>query len=80
MCLKNCPQLHLEPPKRIAACVSLSYNIGIGAFRASSVKRYTQRRDYGNGGRSILLWNKAGGRIVKGLDNRRKVEKIKYDC
>jgi lysozyme len=77
--LKNCPQLHLEPSERIAACVSLAYNIGIGAFRASSVSRYTIRREYVNGGKSFLLWNKAGGRIIAGLTRRRELEKIKYD-
>ena len=37
--LKRCPQLHLEPLGRLAACTSLAYNIGVGAFGASSVCR-----------------------------------------
>jgi lysozyme len=77
--IKNCPQLHLEPPSRIAACTSLAYNIGIGAFRASSVCRYTKLQEFDKAGVSILLWDKAGGRRRKGLTIRRKLEKVQYD-
>jgi len=77
--LQKCPQLHLEPPERIAACVSLAYNIGLGAFGVSSVKRYTMLQEYERAAKSILLWNKAGGRIVRGLTLRRQLEKIKYE-
>ena len=44
--LARCPALHLEPPSRVAACVSLAYNIGVGAFGASSVSRLTMRQDF----------------------------------
>jgi lysozyme len=77
--LKKCPQLFLEPPERVAACVSLAYNIGLGAFGASSVKRYTMRQEFERAAVSILLWNKAGGRVVNGLTIRRKLEKIQYE-
>ncbi len=76
--LKRCPQLHLEPPERLAACVSLAYNIGAGAFAASSVARHTTRRDYQHAADSFLLWNKAGGRVLCGLTFRRQAERLKY--
>lgn len=76
--LKRCPQLHLEPPGRTAACTSLAYNIGVGAFGASSVSRNTMRKLFPAAANSFLLWNKAGGRIIAGLTNRRKLERDKY--
>lgn len=76
--LKRCPQLHLEPPERLAACTSLSYNIGVGAFAACSVSRKTARRDYAGAGNSFLLWNKAGGRVLRGLTLRRQAERLEY--
>ena len=76
--IARCPQLLLEPPERIAACTSLAYNIGVGAFGASSVSRKTKRKDYQGAGDSILLWNKAGGKVVRALDIRRHLERIKY--
>ena len=76
--IKRCPQLHLEPPERLVACTSLAYNIGIGAFAASSVARHTTRRDYQHAADSFLLWNKAGGRVLRGLTRRRQAERLKY--
>ncbi len=73
-----CPQLHKEPVKRVAACISLAYNIGLGAFSASSVCRYTKRCEYSKAADSFLLWNKAGGRILPGLTMRRQVERATY--
>lgn len=76
--LKRCPQLHLEPPGRTAACTSLAYNIGVGAFGASSVCRHTTRLAFLLAADSFLLWNKAAGRVMRGLTNRRKLERTTY--
>lgn len=73
--LVRCPQLHLEPPERLAACTSLAYNIGVGAFGASTVCRKTKDRDFAGAADSFLLWNKAGGRRVAGLVRRREAER-----
>ena len=76
--LKRCPQLHLEPPGRTIACTSLAYNIGAGAFGASSVRRYTYRQEFAAAANAFLLWNKAGGRVVRGLTSRRQAERTRY--
>jgi lysozyme len=76
--LKACPQLHLEPAERVVACVSLAYNIGVGAFSASSICRYTKSQEYTKAGKSFLLWNKDNGKVVKGLTYRREIESNMY--
>jgi lysozyme len=76
--LKRCPQLHLEPPCMLAACTSLAYNIGTGAFGASSVCRLTGLREFIRAAASFLLWNKAGGRVIRGLALRRAAERLTY--
>lgn len=76
--LKACPQLHLEPDQRVIACTSLAYNIGTGAFGVSSVCRNTKRREFMAAANSFLLWNKAGGKVIKGLTTRRQLERKKY--
>ena len=76
--LKRCPQLHAESWQRQLACTSLAYNIGVGAFAASSVCRLTTRRTYDAAARSFLLWNKAGGKVLPGLDKRRRIEAFYY--
>ena len=76
--LQRCPALHLASPSRVAACVSLAYNIGVGAFGASSVSRKTMRQDFQGAADSFLLWNKAGGRVIAGLVRRRDAERAMY--
>jgi lysozyme len=76
--LRACPQLFLEPPARQAACTSLAYNIGVKAFRLSSVCRSTARREYSVAADKILLWNKAGGAVLEGLTKRRRAERSLY--
>jgi lysozyme len=58
------------------AYVSLSYNIGTGAFCGSTlVKRLRQKPpDYVAACTEILRWNRGGGRVLDGLVKRRKAE------
>lgn len=63
------------PDKPYVAFLSLSYNIGTGAFCRSSVARYANSADYRRACDAISLYNKAGGRVVKGLVNRRADER-----
>ncbi|MFJ1253432.1 lysozyme [Cupriavidus sp. CuC1] len=72
------PMLWLEPPERAAACGSLAYNIGLGAFNASTVKRKTNDGEWQAAANAFLLWNKAGGRVVNGLTIRRRAERGVY--
>lgn len=74
----RCPILRELEPERLAACTSLAYNIGLGAFGSSSVARYTKRRDFALAEKAFHLWNKAGGKILAGLVARRKVEASLY--
>lgn len=76
--IKRCPQLLQESAERLAACTSLAYNIGVGAFAASSVARYTTRRNYARAADSFLLWRFAGGRVLRGLTLRRQAERAVY--
>ena len=62
------------------AYVSLTYNIGSGAFcRSSIVRKLSQSPpDYDGACESILLFNKAGGKVLRGLVKRRHAEF--YQC
>lgn len=60
------------------AMVSLAYNIGVGAFSGSSVARKHRAGDYEGAADAFLLWNKAGGLILSGLDRRRHEEQAMY--
>ena len=57
------------------AILSLTYNIGVNGFKRSSVLRLLKQGDKQNAADAFLLWNKAGGKVLKGLINRRKKER-----
>lgn len=60
------------------ALVSLSYNIGIGAFKNSTLLKLLNASDYHAASDQFDVWIKAGGKIVQGLVNRRAVEKTLF--
>ena len=57
------------------AALSLSYNIGTGAFCRSTVRKEYNLGNYRAGCDAFMMWNRAGGRVVKGLTNRRRDER-----
>lgn len=57
------------------AFVSLAYNIGVGAFKKSSALRYFNAGDHAKAAEAILMWNKAGGKVLAGLTRRRMAER-----
>ncbi len=58
-----------------AAYISLSYNIGISAFCKSTLVKKLNAEDYQGACSEITRWNKANGKVEKGLTNRRKIER-----
>lgn len=61
-----------------AAFLSLAYNIGPGAFAKSSALRKFNEGDKQGAADAILLWNKAGGRVLAGLNRRRDAERALF--
>lgn len=66
------------PDEVYVSFLSLTYNIGGGAFKKSSVARYANAGDLTKACNAIRLYNKGRIRgklqVIKGLDNRRKAE------
>lgn len=61
-------------PERDAAYVSLAYNVGVrGAGRSTATRRLNAGNIPG-GCEALTWWNKAGGRVVRGLVRRRADE------
>ncbi len=63
------------PPARTAAMVSFTYNVGQGNLCKSSVARKMNAGDVRGACDALLMWNKAGGRVFRGLDRRRAAER-----
>jgi lysozyme len=56
------------------ALVSFSFNLGLGTFQRSTIRQALLRGDKVAAIESLLKYNKAGGKVLKGLDTRRKDE------
>ena len=60
------------------ALVSLAFNIGDGAFAKSTLVRKLNAGDRLGAANQFLVWNKAGGRVLQGLVNRRQSERDQF--
>lgn len=56
------------------ALVSFAFNLGIGTLQRSRLRAKLNRGDKKGAIESWLKYNKAGGKVLRGLDNRRKDE------
>ena len=54
--------------------VSFSFNLGLGTLQRSTFRQALLRGDKITAIQSLLKYNKAGGKVLKGLDLRRKAE------
>ena len=71
--LRNCPIL-LTDERKCNAVVDFCYNLGIGRLQTSTLKRKINEQDWKAAKEQLLLWNKGGGKVLAGLDKRRKAE------
>jgi len=75
--LRLCPatadnQCHLD------ALVSFSYNCGLGSLQSSTLRQRYNRNDYAGAADEFLKWNKAGGKVLRGLERRREAERALF--
>ncbi|GHC19353.1 lysozyme [Aidingimonas halophila] len=57
------------------ALVSFAFNVGIGAFRDSTLLKKLNDHDYNGAADELLRWTKAGGKELAGLVKRREDER-----
>ena len=64
--------------KQYDALVSFTFNLGVGAFKASKVLSYTNEGNYQAAADELLQYVYAGGRLIDGLRKRREEERAMY--
>jgi len=60
------------------AMVCLAYNIGVAGFRRSTVLRRHIAGDFEGAANAFGMWNKANGKVLRGLVRRREAEAALY--
>lgn len=73
--LNTSPNLLKHSPEKLAACLSLQYNIGKTAFNNSTLVKLLNKDDMLGASLEFPKWNKDGGIVIQGLVNRRAKEK-----
>lgn len=65
----------VDTPERLAALLDFAFNLGLGNLKASTLRKRVNQGDWLDAKVQIMKWNKAGGRILKGLTRRREAER-----
>lgn len=60
------------------ALISLTYNIGGGAFNTSTIARKLNRGEYISASKEFERWNKSQGKVISALTRRRLKEKTLF--
>lgn len=60
---------------QLGACMSLAYNVGVNGFLMSILLRTWKAGDVIGAADQFLTWDKAAGRVMQGLLNRRQDER-----
>lgn len=61
-------------PNQLGAMISLAYNIGLAAFKKSTLLRRFNSGDVHGAQAEFAKWNRAAGKVMKGLTRRRTAE------
>lgn len=61
------------------ALVSFAYNVGLGAFRTSTLLRLLNAGDKAGAAKQFDRWNKAAGKPLAGLTRRRAAERKLFE-
>ena len=61
------------------ALVSFSFNVGLGTLQRSTLRQKVNREDFEGASAEFLKYIMAGGKIFKGLQNRRNDERALFN-
>jgi lysozyme len=75
--VKYCPSASTKQ-NWLDSLVSFSFNVGLGTLQRSTLRQKHNRGDYEGAADEFLKYCKAGGKVLKGLENRRKDERAIY--
>ena len=69
------PLIHVPlTQNQFNALVSFSFNVGINAFKNSTMRSVLNKKNYDEAANQFKRWNKAGKKQLKGLTRRRRSE------
>ena len=70
--LRLCPTV--DSAERLAALIDFTFNLGAGNLKNSTLRRRVNESRWAEVPNELRKWNKAGGRVLRGLAFRREAE------
>lgn len=70
--IKLCP--NVDSSERLAALIDFAFNLGVGNLKASTLRRRVNSGEWDKVPAEFRKWNKAGGKVLRGLTLRREAE------
>lgn len=70
--LRLCPGL--DTPERLAAILSFAYNLGVGALKASTLRKRINTGEWDKARKELMRWVRCNGKALPGLVKRRMAE------
>ena len=64
----------ISDPSALAAIIDFAYNLGVARYRASTLRRKVDQRDWEAVKVQLMRWTRGGGKVLPGLVRRRKAE------
>lgn len=71
--LRYSPVLN-DHPNRLAAVTSFAYNLGLGNYQKSTLRKHIDAKKWDDAAKEFPKWNRAGGKVLAGLTRRREAE------
>lgn len=63
---------------QLGALISFAYNVGLGNLKTSTLLRKLNAGDYEGAKGQFSRWNRAAGKVMRGLTRRRAAEAAKF--
>jgi lysozyme len=73
--LRASPTL-ISNPRALGALTDFAYNLGVGRYRASTLKKRVDAQDWAGAKEQLALWVYGGGKVLPGLVRRRQAESV----
>jgi len=73
--LRASPTL-ISNPRALGALTDFAYNLGVGRYRASTLKKRVDVQNWAGAKEQLALWVYGGGKVLPGLVRRRQAESV----
>lgn len=64
----------IRHPMVLAAMTDFAYNLGVGRYRASTLRKRVEAENWTDAATELKRWVRGGGKVLPGLVRRRKAE------